>query len=132
MGSTLYDMRVSGCNANLTDCQFDVACSRWSKSKYEHTFEFWCTADKREKLWKSITPTAVDQFLPILCGPEWWDTTFCSGNTLKICPIHGVGTLSSMRSGNLFAVNDYMEDFVLPDTYHIRLSAFPVAGFPAH
>ena len=122
------DLLISGCGTN-TGTQFTAGCSRWSRSGFEFTVEIWTNPQGREKIWSSVVPKACDEIYSILGQPTYWDTTFSSGNTLKLEPVAGVGNLSEMRSGNLFTVNDYSEEFVNWETFHIKFSVFPVAGY---
>lgn len=123
------DITISGCSSRTSDCEITVGCSRWSISGFEHTISFWATASQRNKIYQNILPKAVDELYSILGEPSYFDTSYTSSNTLKIIPVAGVGNLSEMRSGNLFAINDYSEEFVNWETLHIKFSCFPVAGY---
>ena len=123
------DLLISGCSANTTGTQIVVGCSRWSRSGFENVIEFWCSASQRNAIYKNITPKCSNELYNILGTPTFYDVTFSDSDTLKIKPVIGVGNLYNMRSGNNFAVNDYSEEIVTPDTYHIKISCFPVDGY---
>ena len=120
----MTDLIISGNTTNKPagGTQIDVWCSRWDRDKWTYTLEFWCTSSQREKLWKSVTPGAVEELYNILGVPSFYDATFSSGNTLTLTPKAGT-TLAGMRSGCSIGVSDYREEIVAHTPYyHITLS----------
>lgn len=90
---------ISGCGT--TNCYIRCWCSRWDETNYRLILETFLTETERDNLYSSTVPGAVRELYNILGKPYYIDTTYTSGNTLKITP---TGNLSNLYDERLIAV----------------------------
>jgi len=88
------------CNA-YPHYYIDCWCKRFDVSNYDVTIETFLSPGARNQLFQSVTPGAVRELYNILGKPKYIDTTYSSGNTLRLEPI---GNLTNLENEMIIAV----------------------------
>jgi len=128
------DIYISGCNTDkpseYSTCYFPAACSAWDMSDQLHTIEFLTTKDNRDKLWNNINPGKIAEWDFTFTKTYYIDTTYTSGNTIKVTPISGTN-IASIRDEVYLIVKSYKEEpWGKPaDKYYITISGYELIPF---
>ncbi len=101
----------------------NVWCTRWDESGYSVTTEFIIESGARNTIYENIVPGATRELYNILGKPKYIDTTYDSGNTLRICPISGYG-LSSLREERIIAVKSYSDSFLTSRWFTAKIEGY--------
>jgi len=104
---------------------FDCWCTRWDEGNWDLVVETFLSSGNRDNLFANVTPGAVRELYNILGTPKYIDTTYSSGNTLKLYPQYGYG-LSSLRQGRKVAVKNISDSFLTPNLFHVKIEAIRV------
>jgi len=98
-------------------------CSRWDEDNYNVIFETFLDSSNRDKLFSHVTPNAYREIYNILGTPKFIDTTYNSGNSLRISPIGGTG-ISGLREERIIAVRNIQDTFINPNYFGIKVEGF--------
>jgi len=107
------------CN-NYPNNYIDCWCTRWDEGNWDVTFETFLGSGARDFLFSNVTPGAVRELYNILGTPRFIDTTYKSGNSIRIFPIAGTG-LYNLREERIIAVKNISDSFITPDRFHIKV-----------
>lgn len=125
----MSDLYISSCStdkpASHPTCYFAVDTSRWDSDSQLHSLEFVVTKSQRDDLWNNIVPGRIDSWEFPFSKTYYRDTTYYSGNTLKLSPIAGTN-LANIRDEIKIVVKGYREELwgKPADKYYIKLSGY--------
>ena len=98
------DIYISGCGSS--QCYIRSWCIRWDESNFGITIETFLSATCRDLLFSNVVPGAVRELYNILGRPQYIDTTYNSGNTLKIIPSGHLANLHDVRIIAVKSISD--------------------------
>ena len=130
----MVDFYISSCStdkpADYPTCYFSAKCGRWDMSDQLHTIEFITTKENRDKLWNNINPGKIEEYDFPFRKTYYIDTTYFSGNTIKITPIAGT-KLADLRDEVFLVVKSYKEEpFGRPaEKFRITISGYEYHPF---
>jgi len=104
----------------VTPEYIDVPISRWDEDNWGVTLEFFCNATNRNTLFSHLVPGQVTEQENILGKPTYIDTTYNSGNTLRINPLDDIG-LDNLRNNRVIGVKSISDTFITPDLFSIKI-----------
>ena len=87
----------------------DCWCKRFDVSNYDVIIETFLSPEARNKLFQSVTPGALRELYNILGKPKYIDTTYSSGNTLRLEPI---GNLTNLENEMIIAVKSISDSSI--------------------
>ena len=100
------DMYISGCGTST--CYIGCPLTDFSINKYQVNIGTLLTPSERNTLRNAIIPGRYEKFDVLFGTPYYIDTTYNSGNTIKITPYSTAFT--NFWSGNTIVVSDYKEE----------------------
>ncbi len=97
-------------------------CSRWDEGNWDITLQSFMGSGNRDILFANVVPGAYRELYNILGTPKYIDTTYTSGNSLRISPLGNTG-LSSLREERIIAVKNISDNFITRDYFNVKIEA---------
>lgn len=98
----------------------DVPVTRWDEDSWGVTLEFFCNASTRNILFNHLIPGQITEQANILGKPTYVDTTYNSGNTLRLDPLASTG-LDDLRNERVIGVKSINDTFITPDLFSVKI-----------
>lgn len=125
----MSDLYINSCSTE-SSCNIEVDTGRWDSDGQLHTLEFLADKSQRDQLWSSIIPGKVSEWDFTFSKTYYRDTTYYSGNTLKLTPKDGTN-ITDIRDEMKIVVKDYKEELAgrPADKYFITISGYEYKPF---
>jgi len=117
---TFSNCRLYYSGNNYPNTYVDVPIKRWDESNWDVVIEMFLGSSNRNSIFANVTPGAVRELYNILGTPKFIDTTYNSGNTIILEPLHGYG-LSSLREKRTCAVKNISDTFINWNNFNVKI-----------
>jgi len=107
------------CNSypnNYVDCW----CSRWTEGKWDVIIESTMSEEGRDYLFSNLVPGAYKELFNVLGTPHYVDTTWSSGNTIRLSPKENWG-INDLENDRIIVVKNISDDVVTNKKINVKI-----------
>ena len=105
------------CN-NYPNNKVNCWCSRWDRDGWNVMIECIMTASQRNNIFNNVVPGAVRELMTILGEPTYIDTTYSSGNTLRV---ESSGSTTNYWDNTTIAVKNISDTFINREKFNVKI-----------